>query len=134
MNWIRANIKQGSQLALLALALQILMSFGHFHAVDAPSNQFLFHATPLESAESSSGVDWLSVKPLPVSRHDSGRQPYDQCAICAVMAMAHALTIAAAPMLLLPPAFDCFYRIVGAGLIHARSGRVAFQPRAPPFS
>ena len=32
MKWFRANIKHGSRLALLALALQFGLSFGHFHA------------------------------------------------------------------------------------------------------
>ena len=32
MKWFRSNIKHGSRLALLALALQFGLSFGHFHA------------------------------------------------------------------------------------------------------
>ena len=32
MNWFRSNIQHGSRLALLALALQFVLSFGHFHA------------------------------------------------------------------------------------------------------
>ena len=31
MKWFRRNIKTGSRLALFALALQFVLSFGHFH-------------------------------------------------------------------------------------------------------
>ena len=31
MKWFRSNIRLGSRLALLALAIQFLLSFGHFH-------------------------------------------------------------------------------------------------------
>jgi hypothetical protein len=31
MKWFRSNIKHGSRLALLALAVQFALSFGHFH-------------------------------------------------------------------------------------------------------
>jgi len=31
MKWFRSNIKHGSRLALFALALQLALSFGHFH-------------------------------------------------------------------------------------------------------
>ncbi|MGH6751213.1 MAG: DUF2946 domain-containing protein, partial [Bradyrhizobium sp.] len=32
MKWFRNNVKHGSRLALLALAIQFVLSFGHFHA------------------------------------------------------------------------------------------------------
>jgi len=139
MTWIRANIKQGAQLALFALVLQILMSFGHFHGINAPYDHALLRSLPLVNPETSGGVlsltpDPASAKPLPASHREPDRLPYDECAICAVMAMAHALVVAAAPVLLLPRALEFIYRAVGAGLIHASSARVAFQPRAPPVS
>src|SRR5260370_7977226 len=31
MKWFRSNIRYGSRLALFALAIQFLLSFGHFH-------------------------------------------------------------------------------------------------------
>ena len=37
MKWFRSNIKGGARLALLALFLQFALSFGHFHALAAPS-------------------------------------------------------------------------------------------------
>ena len=35
MKWFRSNIKHGSRLALFALAIQFVLSFGHFHGVSA---------------------------------------------------------------------------------------------------
>src|SRR5919206_2283834 len=35
MKWFRSNIRRGSQLALFALAIQFLLSFGHFHGGNA---------------------------------------------------------------------------------------------------
>ena len=35
MKWFRSNIKHGSRLALFALAVQLALSFGHFHGVAA---------------------------------------------------------------------------------------------------
>ena len=35
MKWFRSNVKHASRLALLAMALQLVMTFGHFHGVAA---------------------------------------------------------------------------------------------------
>src|SRR5215217_2807860 len=35
MKWFRSNIRRGSRLALFALAIQFLLSFGHFHGSGA---------------------------------------------------------------------------------------------------
>src|ERR1700749_3006254 len=37
MKWFRSNIKSGARLALFALFVQFALSFGHFHALAAPS-------------------------------------------------------------------------------------------------
>ena len=36
MSWFRANIKDGSRLALFALLLQFAVAFGHVHWLTAP--------------------------------------------------------------------------------------------------
>ena len=33
MKWFRSKLKHGTRLALLALAMQFVMGFGHFHGV-----------------------------------------------------------------------------------------------------
>src|SRR5688572_24422992 len=89
MKWLRSNIKHGSRLALFALAVQFVLSFGHFHAVDA-------HAAPaLQSAPAPSdhpdaggipapaAVD-ESERQQPAPHHDSDQPSSHPCAICAV--------------------------------------------------
>ena len=38
MRWFRDNIRHGSWLALIALAVNIAVSFGHVHAIAGPSH------------------------------------------------------------------------------------------------
>ena len=44
MKWFRSNIRLGSRLALLALAIQFLLSFGHFHGGSASAASALADA------------------------------------------------------------------------------------------
>ena len=136
MKWFRSNIQHGSRLALLALAVQLVLSFGHFHggaAQAAPAIQFAAALTDLSRGlAASDAVAAPDQQQAPVS-HDSD-QPYDACAICVVMAMAGTVLFATPPPLLLPQAVEFSYEITEAGFVHLSSARVAFQPRAPPFS
>ena len=137
MKWFRSNIKHGSRLALLALAVQFALSFGHIHAVQAaPAIQFgslqsgTYGANGLPAADA---VD-QSAQQQPAPDRDSGQQPGDTCAICAVMALANNVLFATPPLLLLPQAIEFLYQTTDAEFIHLNSARVAFQPRAPPIS
>ena len=136
MKWFRSNIKHGSRLALLALAIQFALSFGHFHAAQA--------APAIQASQSQIGVydaDGLpaaavdqTAQQQPAPDHDSGQQPADGCAICAVMALAGNVLFATPPLLLLPQAVEFLYQTTDAEFVHLNSARVAFQPRAPPLS
>ena len=116
MNWFRSNIKHGSRLALLALAIQFVLSFGHFHGVAAQAAPVLQQTQQIPS------------------NPDSDQQPADPCAICAVMALANAALFAAPPVLLLPQAVEFLYLTTDAEFVHLDHASVAFQPRAPPAS
>jgi hypothetical protein len=116
MNWFRSNIKHGSRLALLALAIQFAVSFGHFHGLAAQA------APTIE----------LTIQHAP-SDPDSDR-PADSCAICAVMALANAALFASPPVLQLPHAVEFLYRAADAEFVHLDHRSIAFQPRAPPAS
>src|ERR1700733_3867353 len=118
MNWFRSSIKHGSRLALLALAIQFVLSFGHFHGIAAQAAPALQQTSQQQ----------------PSSNPDSDQQPADACAICAVMALANAALFAAPPVLLLPQAVEFLYRATDAEFVHLDHGSVAFQPRAPPAS
>ena len=58
----------------------------------------------------------------------------DNCAICALVAMAGTVMFAAPPVLLLPQAIELLYRTTDAEFVHLKSAGTAFQPRAPPAS
>ena len=118
MKWFRSHIKQGSRLALVALAIQFALAFGHFHGLAA-------QAAPAVSA---------SIQQQSPSNHDTDRQPNEACAICAVMALANTALFAMPPLLQLPQAVEFLYLVTDAEFVHLNAVRIAFQPRAPPAS
>jgi hypothetical protein len=140
MKWFRSNIKHGSRLALLALAIQFALSFGHFHggaAQATPAMQSVPAQWDIARTDGFATQDKanLTAQPQqPTSDHDSDRQSNDACAICAVIAMANAVLFATPPPPLLPQAVEFRYVTTDAGFVHPHSARVAFQPRAPPIS
>jgi hypothetical protein len=137
MKWFRANIKHGSRLALLALAVQFALSFGHFHgtaAQAAPTIQSSPAQFDISITDATADVASKPAPQQPGSDHDSGQPSNDPCAICAVMALANAVLFATPPLLLLPQAVEFLYLTTDAEFIHLDSARVVFQPRAPPVS
>jgi hypothetical protein len=116
MNWVRSNIKHGSRLALFALALQFVLSFGHFHGL---------------AAQAAPAVQSLQQAPFD---RDSDQPSHDACEICAVIAMAGTGLSATPPLLALPQAVEFLYLTTATGFVRFDPARVAFQPRAPPIS
>jgi hypothetical protein len=147
MKWFRSNIKHGSRLALLALAIQLVLSFGHFHAVAAQAAPAMRSSllqsslvqsgpAPFEASRASSlAATEMASQPVQRQKPASDRDTdSDGCAICAVMAMANAVLFATPPLLQLPQAVELLYLTTDAEFLHLNSVRVAFQPRAPPIS
>ena len=148
MKWFRSNIRLGSRLALLALAIQFLLSFGHFHgggalaasaSLDAKRSG-LHHRVGLAVAQlgPSERASHGKVPDPARPRTSSGDVPFghpcDDCAICAVMALANAMVDAAPPLLLSPHAAAFSYGTIAAGVAEPNPARVVFQPRAPPVA
>ena len=141
MKWFRSNIRRGSRLALFALAIQFLLSFGHFHGNGALAGA---HRSALQGAAKGTAAQALSGG----SRADTSREaplktPSDQapdgrltddCAICAVLALADATVIATSPSSMGPQAGAFSYLITGAASADVNSAGASFQPRAPPVS
>jgi hypothetical protein len=117
MKWFRSNVKYSARVALFALAVQLGLSFGHFHAIAAQA------APSIQSTQQ-----------LPAPAPDSDQHPDDFCAICAVMAMANAVLLATPPVVLQPHPVNFSYVAADAEFVRVASVRVAFQPRAPPLS
>ena len=119
MNWFRKHLKHGSRLALLALAIQFALSFGHFHGDVA-------RAAPVLQAGLTEAVQQPS-------NHDTDRHVID-CAICAVMSLANNFLSAAPPLLELPQSVALQHAATGAAFAHLGSLDLPFQSRAPPVS
>jgi hypothetical protein len=132
MKWFRSNIKHGSRLALLALALQFGLSFGHFHADAAQAAAPAIQPVAVQSDISAATADPSA--PLPASHDDSDRHPGEDCAICAIIALASTVLSATPPVWLLPQAEAFPYRVTDAAFVDLNPVGAAFQPRAPPAS
>lgn len=145
MRWFRSRVRFGSRLALFALAIQFLLSFGHFHgsaqvasvSVDATRSGFhdtigfaVAHLHALESVAVANASSPVRLKP---SGDGPAGQPTDDCAICAVMALASALVDATPPCLASPQAVAFLYLAAATEFVDPNPVRGAFQPRAPPI-
>jgi hypothetical protein len=132
VNWFRKHLKHGSRLALFALAIQFVLSFGHFHgdiARAAPAIQ-----SGLTGADAAIAATLAAPQAAQQpSTHDSDRHVSD-CAICAVLSLANNFMFATPPLLELPQAVELLHLTTGAEFAHLGSLHRAFQSRAPPVS
>jgi Protein of unknown function (DUF2946) len=133
MKWFRRHIKTGSRLALFALALQFVLSFGHFHSGAAQAAPAIQTLTDLAQAQSLAGEAAGQAEQRPAG-HDDGQPSNEPCAICAVMSMANQLVFATPALLLLPDAVELLFLATDAEFAHLGSLWPAFQSRAPPVS
>jgi len=140
MNWFRKHLRHGSRLALLALAIQFALSFGHFHSLAAQAAPAIqTNVTDADFAYAAgltapTAADEVAQKQQP-STPDTDRQPADACAICAVISVAGNLLFATPPLLLqLPQAVEFLYLTTDAEFVHLNAICPAFQSRAPPAS
>ena len=133
MNWFRKHLKHGSRLALLALAIQFALSFGHFHgevARAAPALQAGLAEADLAIAATLAPQAEAAQQP---SAPDTDHQTSD-CALCAVLSLANNFLFATPPLLELPQAVELLHLTTGAEFTHLGSLHPAFQSRAPPVS
>jgi hypothetical protein len=118
MRWFRSNMHFGARLALIALALQFVLTFGHVHAPAAASTGL----TLLSNAAGGSGSHGPADKGLADS----------DCPTCALIQLGGISAPAVAPALPLP-AVDNFTTLrPHAELASATSSHFRFQARAPP--
>ena len=135
MRWFRSRVRFGSRFALFALAVQFLLSFGHFHgsAQAASINTIGFTAGHLQALGNLSHANASGPVRLKGSGDAPGGQPDEDCAICAVMALANALVDASPPCLPSPQAVALHHLVADAAFVDPNPTRGAFQPRAPPI-
>lgn len=106
-------------LALLALVLQLGLSFGHFHRVAAP-------LTAVADIVTDAAIPGGHGQPGP-----DGLLP-DDCDICATMALAGTVLHAQPPLLLVPAGFILAVAPEGQTLAPRATPFAAFRSRAPP--
>jgi hypothetical protein len=123
MKWFRSNIRHGARLALFALLVQFALTFGHSH--------WFAQATSLAQASLQPSASVEKQSPAGPDREQPGD---DNCAICALVAMAGTVVSATPPLLLLPQAVELLQLTTDAEFAHLKSAGTGFQPRAPPAS
>ena len=95
MRWIRMNRQLGVRLALFALALQLVLSFGHIHAEDLG---IAARANATSIAHNLANGDG---SPPPQDRDDR----HDVCAICVTLNLTSTSLLPIVASLVLPVAY-----------------------------
>jgi hypothetical protein len=127
MNWFRSRIRSSAQLALFALAVQMVLSFGHMHRDD-------LGLPPVAGTDPTQ----ITSAAAPGSRPPAGQQHQpasdDYCPICASIAVLATWMPVLPPVLVTPEPI----RRVWPPLASLQSPRtqflLSFQARAPPVA
>jgi Protein of unknown function (DUF2946) len=120
MRWIRRNSRFGSWAAIFALAIQLVLSFGHIH---------------LGGIQGASAVIASSSQLQPSTPDDDDRGTgHDFCAICVALNLTSSsvLPTVALPAIPVDQPYTWVAELQPAQV--SSSVRFHFQPRAPPHS
>jgi hypothetical protein len=123
MGWVRTKRPWGTWLALAAMSLQLVLSFGHIH---------------LEKLASTSAVASVATANAPSSPQGPAQHPAneadDYCAICAAVHLASSSFLPDAPLLPVPFASRTIEHFSYFNSTFVSPQRAAFQSRAPPLA
>jgi hypothetical protein len=122
MRWFRSNVRSGAWFALVAMALQLALTFGHLHLRIASAAAAQLAAKAAVALPDGSS---LPIKPRPLN---------DNCAICTLIQMAGAAAPAAAASLPLPALFVSTPFTTRVEHELAASPPFHFQARGPPIA
>lgn len=117
MGWFRTNRIWAGRLALFALALQLVLAFGHHHPLRLACPEA---GAAVQAVALSAGTD------LPGQPNDE-----DHCAICAVIHLAGTLTLPPPVVLPVPAPLPVAWTLPPVTQHVALAAR-AFHARAPP--
>jgi hypothetical protein len=131
MRWFRTRSRPVSCLALLALAMQLALSFGHIHARDVLGESHSSASVEASALASLSDEQRDSAKPADSSHHE---HEDEYCAIYAINALIGSAQHAAPPALLLPQRVGRERHIFSREAPLAELHHVLFQARAPPIA
>jgi hypothetical protein len=132
MHWWRSKRRSGVGLGLFALAVQLLLSFGHIHAQDVlpPSAFAAVPATPLLP-----GAKIANISSVPTEHRAPNGLPDDDCPICMAMHMTASGLLPVPPFAVVPIDFDRVAKNTPFEELDLSVRRYAlFRTRAPPFA
>jgi len=121
MGWVHRHKHRGAALALIALALQIALTFGHVHRRGLSGSS---HAPIAEQVRLANTPQQTPAQ--------SPTDNDDYCAICASIFLASSAFAPAPPPLLVPANFQRIEHYFNAARPLAERPRLAFRSRAPP--
>jgi hypothetical protein len=121
MDWIRRHIGLGSWAALLALTIQLYLSFGHIHLEDFQAAPTAIAASP--QTQSNNPAD-----------DDHGPAGHDFCAICAALSLTASSTLPTAAVLAIPVDHPLAWAVDVRTAQRPYGVHLPFQARAPPLS
>jgi hypothetical protein len=121
MLWVRTNRRIGAAVALFALAVQLVLSFGHVHLDKAA----LFAPAGISAPQTAGGGD---------APPDPDRRPgaADFCAICATISLASTQLLPEPTRLTPPIAHPHAWSREFEAALAANAPRLLSQARAPP--
>jgi hypothetical protein len=123
MGWVCRHRRHGAVLALIALALQIVVAFGHVHLPALAQNPHTI------SAQRVALTDTKSRAPVQIPADND-----DYCPICASIFLASSAFAPAPPQLPVPANFQRVEHSLKSARSLADSLRLAFRSRAPPVA
>jgi hypothetical protein len=129
MQWWRSKRRAGVGLGLFALAVQLILSFGHIHPQDVvpPS---VFAAAPITLLFPGAKISSVAAE----HRAPNGL-PDDDCPTCMAMHITASGLLPAPPFVVLPSEFDRVSKSAAFEEFDLSVRRYAlFQTRAPPFA
>jgi Protein of unknown function (DUF2946) len=123
MSWFRSNLRSGAWCALLALALQLVFSFGHVHLDGLGKHQqsVLGWSVPAPASDEPTNT--------PKSRID-----HHACVVCRLIHLADTVVPSAPPSLPLPVVVRPIAHAVDINREPAPSPPLLFNARAPPLA
>jgi hypothetical protein len=121
MRWFRSNVRSGAWFALVAMAIQLALTFGHLHLRVTSAQQVAKAAVTLPDGSS------LPTKPKP-------RIVDEHCAVCTQIQMAGTGVPAAAASLPIPLRFVAAPFRIGIEREPPSSPPRHFQARGPPIA
>jgi hypothetical protein len=128
MRRLRPHLRLGSWAALLALAIQLALSFGHVHLGGSDTRSW----RPLVLRWAAGPPPALPDAPAAPANHKPAGPPDDPCIVCSAMQLAH--TVAASPSVPLLATVGQILLDPSGEVAIAKSPHRPFRARAPPYA